>query len=563
MQKNKDTEVQEYLDHFDPELSADILKYVRDEVFLYSRYIFTRRQGKRRYGYCTHCNQEFPIPRTLAPEPSYRDEDFRVKIALEHKHKKPPQAMRCPSCGSVCVIKASGRGRKHMFDEAYMVYYEKSLKNPEAIVARGIRVTRDYRCDYKNIETRYHPEALYVFEKGRSTMLKLEFLYHEEDPKAENGYQVIWGWRKRKTVFTLFKDQWNPDTAGYQLYPGNLVLPCFVSEDSIEKAVQGTPFQYSTWEEYPHNDRVQFFDLYNKYPCIEYLTKMGFDNLVREKINGYATYRTVNWKGKSPLQVLKLSKQEIKEIRANKINLSFSLLAFIRNCKKNGLDLSLAEMAAIHQDCLTLGSYYEEIFQSFLEYTTMRKAHNYLKKQARNERIKGFDSALIAWRDYRGDCIKLGLDLASEATLFPRDLYTAHQNTTQQVKHKTDKELNKVLAKKVKRLTKEYYFEYKGFLIRPAKSTNELIKEGKALQHCVGTYADRYARGEDILLVIRKKSAPDKPYFTVEIRHDAVIQCRGLRNCAPDAKVEKFMEAFKAAKLQKKKSNKTKITVPA
>lgn len=558
MQKYSDTEVQEYLDHFAPALSDEIIDYVQDEVFLFSRYIFTRRQGKRRYGYCTHCNQEFLIAQTSTRKSSY------YEIVLEQARKKPRQTMKCPSCGSVCVVKASGRGRKHMLDKAYLVYYEKSVKNPQVIVARGIWVTRDYRGDYKNVETRYNHEALYVFEKGHSTMLKQEILGYEEDPKAEFGYRVLRGWEKRKTVFSLYKDQWNPDTAGYQLYPGNVVVACFVSEDSIAKAVQGTPFQYSTWEEYSYeNDMTRFFDLYSKYPCIEYLTKMGFDNLVREKVNGYTTYRTVNWKGKSPLQVLKLSKQEIKEIKANEINLSFGLLAFIRSCKSNRLDLSLAEMAAIHQDCVSLGSYYEEIFQSFFEYTTIRKAYNYLKKQARNKRIKGIDSALIAWRDYRGDCIKLGLDLTCETTLFPRDLYTAHQNTMQQVKHQTDNELNKTLANQVKKLTKEYYFEYKGFLIRPAQSTDELIEEGKALHHCVGTYADRYARGESVLLVIRKKSEPEQPYFTVEVIHNTVIQCRGLRNCAPDAKIKTFMEAFEAAKLQKKDSNRIKITISA
>ena len=51
-------------------------------------------------------------------------------------------------------------------------------------------------------------------------------------------------------------------------------------------------------------------------------------------------------------------------------------------------------------------------------------------------------------------------------------------------------------------------------------------------------------------MFIRKKENPDKPYYTVEIVNDTVIQVRGLNNCQPDKKVTKFIEDFKNAKLK-------------
>ncbi|RJQ25542.1 MAG: hypothetical protein C4589_11120 [Peptococcaceae bacterium] len=101
-----------------------------------------------------------------------------------------------------------------------------------------------------------------------------------------------------------------------------------------------------------------------------------------------------------------------------------------------------------------------------------------------------------------------------------------------------------------------------GLLIRPAQRSDELIAEGKALNHCVGTYAKRYADGENILLLIRKISEPDKPYYTAEVRNRRVVQIRGIDNCHPDNQVKEFIKVFEAEKLQNKKV-KSRVRIPA
>jgi hypothetical protein len=194
-----------------------------------------------------------------------------------------------------------------------------------------------------------------------------------------------------------------------------------------------------------------------------------------------------------------------------------------------------------------------DIFKTVLYHLSVKEAHRYFKKQSEKAvRLEPAVYCLPTWRDYIADCHKLGMDLTDLKVMFPPNLHRAHQNTIKQVKLKADKELNKKIRARFKTLDKQFYFESRGLLVRPAISTNELIKEGKALQHCVGTYAQGYAEGKTILLVIRKKGNPDTPYFTMEIRDNQVFQCRGLRNCAPNKEVEAFVKAFKAAKLDKK-----------
>lgn len=74
----------------------------------------------------------------------------------------------------------------------------------------------------------------------------------------------------------------------------------------------------------------------------------------------------------------------------------------------------------------------------------------------------------------------------------------------------------------------------------------ELIDEGDALHHCVGTYAERHSKGECSILLIRRAEEPDKPWFTLNlnIRAGNVTENRGSRNCARTPEVAAFESAW-------------------
>ncbi len=101
------SECKDYIDHFPSGTSPAIEKYATNDVLRESRYIFTHREGKQQYGYCTHCGQEF------------RTERFA------HNTKE-----QCPKCDSVCTVKSSGRGHSKMVDEAYLC----TMRNPRKIL---------------------------------------------------------------------------------------------------------------------------------------------------------------------------------------------------------------------------------------------------------------------------------------------------------------------------------------------------------------------------------------------------------------------------------------------
>ncbi|SDD88928.1 PcfJ domain-containing protein [Sporomusa acidovorans] len=515
MQQNDYPELQ----HFSSELSTEIKQYAIDTAFRLSRYIFTRRRGRQQFGYCTHCRQEFPT------------------TGLRHNG-----SAICPKCQSQCFVKASGIGRKRLIDEAYFVYYEKSRLNPDVVVARGIYAVRDYSGDYRTVETQYMIRAWYVFEPGRSVMLHQYGFYSQ----AKNMYQCAI--ERRKSVFSL----------GIQYSANHRDAFIGHCRDSIAKAVQGTSFRYSTWESYEceADDMVKFFSLYAKYPCIEYLTKLGFEDLVIAKLEGYNTFGAINWREKSIFKVLRLTKKDLKEIRKENIELSPIILRLIQIANKDRSKLTLAEIVEFAKKYTC---YFHDLIK-ILKYTSLKKADAYIVKQfsRKNADANGRkhwyqeQSIILTWRDYIADCRRLEMDLTCEQVLFPGSLYQAHQNTLAQVKIQGDLLLDKKIAKRVPGLAARYSFEFAGLFLRPAASTKELIAEGAALHHCVGTYGARYANGQAGIFVVRKASNPDKPFYTMEIREDKIIQCRGNNNCSANDAVSWFIEEFEKEKLKKK-----------
>jgi PcfJ-like protein len=500
---------EKYLDtisHFPEKISQELADYVTEFVLFKSRYLFTRRVVGMQKAYCTHCKKE------------------SMTDGLKHN-----QEYKCPNCDSNCVVKASGRGRKKLYDDAYLVWYEKSIQNPEAIVARGIYLSRDYSSDYHAIETKYFVKAYYLFEPGNSRML-----FHD------------WGGlSQRKNV----KSEFNT-SMGHK--------SCHVDKANIEKAVKSTPFQYSTWESYFHTtsymrastDMVEFFDLASKYPCIEYLTKLGAKDAVEAKLYGRKTYNTINWRGKTIYKVLRLTKAELKQLTMSKLkSIDVQLLSCYQFFKKNKVYIDFQEADQLKE----LTSWYIDDLNKLLKLTTLSKISKYFLKQLRNHK-KHYGSAhsvLWAFRDYLRDCKDLGMDINQEHVLFPNNLYAAHQKTIRQVKIKEDRTLNVKISRRLKDLQK-YSFQSSGLFIRPVESSIELFDEGKALNHCVGRYAADYAAGKTNLFVIRKESDPEKPFYTVEIIKDRVTQVYGMGNCRPTKEVKAFMEAFTAIKLTKK-----------
>lgn len=523
--------IKDTLKHFPNKINKRIHDYVINDVLIESRYIFTTRKKGKQFGYCTHCKSE------------YETEAYKLK----HKTK-----MGCPECRSICEVRASGYSRKYMIDKAYFVYYEKSKINKEAIIARGFTVWMDWSGDYKNVKPQYETDARYLFEMGNPVFIKTFYSW----PDNAVNYEL------RKSVFTLFK------RTGYFGVP--LELNQKVSKDSIDKAIKGTQFQYSEWNKFTHlDDYVAYFALYAKHPQIEYLMKLGFREFVNKKLHKVTTYRTINWNGKTLDKVLRVAKQDVKEITRNAQKITPFILAIYQLAKRDGSNFTLDEAAELKWQGLENEL---ENLRKASRGTKLRTLINYIRKQTKkiNEEREEIDpgnevgehnnfrQTFILLNDYWSGCKQLNLRIEKDIPEYPSDLQRQHDNIYKQIKFKENKELDQHIQERLKEL---YEFENEHFFMRPFENTYEIIQEGKMLKHCIGNYSERYANGKTDLYAIRKHEEPDKPFYTLEIIEGEIRQYYGYgnnRKIKKSKEIIEFVNEFEAEML-KNKNNKKEI----
>lgn len=515
-------DAEQYLKHVNNTVSKEMYEYVTDVALKDSRYLFVKKIKGIQCVYCTHCNKYF-------------DELNDLKVN---------QYGVCKHCGSKGLVKSSGRGRSRLVDRARVIYYEKSVIDPAVMVAKVFEVSRDYRERYTNVNTQFYWYSIYVFKMNDSVALERTYGF--------SGNRI-------DSCRTVYKKTGGPFSAF-----GNYSYKIYCSLESLKDSIKDTQFQYSTWERYTndfhYNGLLKFFLLYSRYPCIEYLNKMGMSDIANAKIYGYNTCSSINWNGKDIWKVLKINKNQFNELRKCGETITPELLRMYQLSLKSKSPLTIEEV-----------KYFSELYSGYLlelsfviKYTSLRNAVKYIEKQFNMIGKSGkkvylsIRNVFSDYKDYIKDCVTLGMDLNSERVILPKSLYNAHQNTIKQVKIKEDKELDKKFKNRSKELAK-YIYENDYFIIRAAASSKELIDEGKALTHCVGTYGKRHADGQTNIFVIRKKTEIDKPFYTLELKGNEIIQVRGKEQCNPTKEVQNFINEFKKEKLSKRKSKAKKV----
>lgn len=538
--------VKEQLLHFDNGFSTEVMDYATNTALSHSKYMIVRTEKKQQFGYCTHCNTESPthLPKLSkseltdleicgCPAAMYTDE--------EYKKKKHGDKIICPNCKSECIVRYSGLGHSKLKDHAYFVYYEKSRLNPKMIVARCISASRNYSKGYKNIKTGLSTEVYYTFEyKKMGKMIKT--IYSSWRDPGHLGFS--------RTVYSM--DNHHPYT--YFTY----------SRESIKEAVKGTPFAWSGWESYDYKDMTEYFDLFARYPVIEYLNKLGHKAIVTEKLETRSiAHGAINWHGKSIESIFRLTKEEYGIIKQQKIKITSKFLNINKINRDRNLGLIIPEIEILSEHIIS-DDEIVNILKTFTQDMSFREAFKYCCKQAKKcPSYHYFYNIASDWRDYIAECKKLNIDTTEMQTRFPNDLHKAHQNTTAQIRYAADKALTEKIIARLPKLSR-FYVKSDKFIIRPAESAFEIVDEGKVLNHCVGRYAEAHAEGRTCILFIRKAEEPDKPFYTVEVNEGKIIQVRGLKNCSVnDEALLEFLEVFKRKALSNKSAQKTKTKIPA
>lgn len=365
-------------------------------------------------------------------------------------------------------------------------------------------------------------EVTSILEVERRTIYQNDFhiysRYYADQKWFEYQYSDYMGCRKPRETHDLFPSSFEKFLADTELkYTG------------IGKYIDNRKTDYGLWAR-QHAYRLMVSA--GKYPWIEYLMKSGMTNLYIDVIYGSADMRIIR---------PSIIKNYRKFIQQN--NASAMMISAKRLFEKEKIDVDFTKLKAI-------GSI--EQFSNLARWckiTGQKPERLVAYLQGFNVAVEGCGMASRVfdpwneYEDYITMTVKIGVKPDTEILAMPRDLQRAHDEAVGKFNAITAEEETQAFKSIYAKIRK---FEYYGddLCIVAPKSALEIIEEGKALHHCVGSYAESVINGKTMILFVRKTDYPNTPYFTVEYKSEKVTQCRGLRNESASEEIKQFLDEW-------------------
>lgn len=152
---------------------------------------------------------------------------------------------------------------------------------------------------------------------------------------------------------------------------------------------------------------------------------------------------------------------------------------------------------------------------------------------------------LSQWEDYLSMCEKAGRDLTDEMIYRPRQLKRRHDELVEEmnkIRILEDMQRNEEGRKKAAEELREKFpgaeealaevrvkFTYANeqFCILVPETLFDIVTEGQALHHCVGTsdrYFDRIMQHETYICFLRRVSEPATPFYTIEVEPGGTVR---------------------------------------
>ena len=452
------------------------------------------------------------------------------------------QSGYCPMCGEVGEYKCQGKVKDEHSKSIRLFLGQKYKDN--GFVMRYIEVSKTWHlqlmCGEKGPEMNGAYEELSGVEIARAYYMpdkKVQIDYHKHNPYSGND----------------FWDDCNlPGMSNISIGEA-AVLP-----ETYEN-MKGTMFQYSAMREYSRTayryNPIDYLSRYKDTPQIEMLVKMGLTGVVNSLLEcRYGIVADID--AKRPDQFLGIRKCRVRKLIEKHGDLN--VLETMQIESRMGAEWSDEQIDHIAEAHLRRGQ-----IETATAFMSVQQLLNRIEKYAGSEWGTGCQSAeqrlrnvATTYIDYLSMRIALGYDLHNTVYQQPRDLPAAH---TKMVMESSKKEADKRLAevktrflnirKQYRKLRNRYFWEDENLLLRPARSAEEIVVEGRILHHCVGGdgYLGKHDRGETYILMVRKQADPEIPYITVEIdaKRGSIIQWYGAHDQKPDKKaMQKWLNEY-------------------
>lgn len=522
-----------------------ILEYADRIYFQKEHHLYYKKYGSWTKIACSKCG-------------GVTDARWRDGISYEsqfQKHTEEPRegkSGKCPMCGAVGTYKCQGK-IKGEYSKKIHLFLGQRYKEDGAVL-RYVEIEKAWTLGF--IEGNDGPEMYNAAEELSG--VEVARAYFEPGKKVQIDYH--------KHDLYRNEDFWD-DCNLYGL--ANIDIKAAPIMPETYEELKNTVFRYSGLKEYAAQAQevnpIRYLQNYQKTPQIEILVKLGLSEIVKG-INEGRTGIIVDASAKRLDALLGIRRERIKKLIKEKGDACLlRVLQIEKSLDQNWTEEQVDHLRETGLDIAHIAF--------VLNYMTIQKLLNRIEKYAGcayetncGRAVANIRNTAIIYLDYLMMRERRGYDLHNTVYQQPRDLSAAHrQMVTETNREEVKKRLEETeeryenIKKRYRSLRKEYCYEDATYLIRPARSAEEIVMEGRLLHHCVGGngYLSRHNEGKSYILMMRFRKEPETPYITVEINPEQkkIVQWYGERDTKPDEEniqgwLDNYLKKLKSGTLQ-------------
>ena len=477
----------------------------------------------RKEGYCSHC---------------------RKKVSMEHLING--KTVVCPICNK--AMEARTIHKMPMIQQISTMYVQ-PIK--EGFVCRFIKYTKTWSNGTEYVDPQERLRMFQEYGKSQRWFERRIWSYGEDGYSNEFAENRVKGWTRAMNSPTCVRiDRYYP--AKCHVYKRN--LPALIKKTPVKHltGLDEMAFLVTKKQRYQQGifAYIDIMDYCGRYPVIESLWKLEFKALAVDIVCNSIK--------------IKPSRENHKALGISK-ELWRYMLQTDRQQDADWIH-AMQELSGVHgtigekeQAILVMGSRQREAL--FLKRRLkLRKTVDYICEQA----LYSYLTEPTVAQQYE-DYLNMSEQLELDTILYPVNLENAHDQLVELINARNNKKRlaeaskkDKAIGKIYEKIEKNFSFAEGKYIIRPAKSNVEIVREGQIQHICVGdgSYTEKMIQGKSYILFLRQQSAPDKPYYTVEIAPDyEILQRHGKYNEEYEERIEvdAFLNQFVEEKTHGKK----------
>ena len=488
-----------------PPLPKDWDRWV-SKVGVEQNYMFYqyRRDGAKT-GYCSYCDREVPI-----------------------RNPKHNVFTRCPRCRKSVQFKSFGKmgwlrtGRNIMY---LMQPY------PGGFVVREFWAERSYSKEtYRNGKVFYHEFRRAIFDADTNPVQAFYWgVYKQSSSRWIEGYNCTAGY---------YSDEFGHV---YGRTIPHLAKHC-LQKTGLPELIRGKM----------KTDPEKYLAVLKKMPELERLSKAGLFRLATDCVQSYSWLEERLQsapKQKGLAAVLGIDRVELARLRqCNGGKLFLKWLQYEKQSRHVISDRVIQWLCGEHIQPGQL--------QFIADRMRAGQIQHYLNRQMQESGMSS-EEVLRTWQDYLSMAARFGYDTNDSIIYRVRKLRQRHDELARRcVNQALALRAGEILCRyphieqNLHVIREKFTFTGEQFQLQVPGKLEEILMDSRKLCHCIAnsdTYWERIERRESYLLFVRKVSAPDTPYYTVETEPDGTVrQIRTYYNRQDDdiGEVRAFLKAW-------------------